>query len=80
MPVPIKIYKNGELLSYCKTIQETARVLQADTGDKNKRFNAIERGYCLGEQFSVKGNVYRFVASEEDSKRRREQLIAKGSL
>lgn len=80
MLVPITIYKNGELLCHCETIQETARVLQADTGDKNKRFNAIERGYCIGELYSFNGNVYRFVASEEDAKRRREQLISLGIL
>ena len=80
MQVPIKIYKNGDLLCQCETIKEAASVLKVDTGDKYKRYNAIEKGYCTGEPYSFEGNVYRFVASETDAKRRREQLIAKGVL
>lgn len=80
MSVPIKLYKNGELLRHCETIKEAAYVLKNDTGDKNRRFKTIERGYCFDESYSFNGNVYRFVASEEDAKRRREQLIGKGIL
>ncbi len=75
--VIIQVYKNGEFEKECHSIQETGRWLREHTGDTLFRFTRIERGYCYGEPWDFKGARYKFVSSEEDSKRRRQELEGK---
>lgn len=75
--VVIQIYKNGVFVKECETIQETGHWLKEYTGDSFLRFTRIERGYCYGIPWDFKGARYKFVASESDSKRRRQELEMK---
>lgn len=72
--VPIKIYKNGQFLVECESIQKAGAFLQEETGDKYKRFTAIERGYCFGEPFDINGARYTFEAPTADKARRSEEI------
>jgi hypothetical protein len=78
--VEIKVYKNGELIQECKSIQEAGHWLKGYTGDNFLRFSKIERGYCYEEPWDFNGARYTFQASEEDSNRRRLQLNSKKKL
>lgn len=72
--VVIQVYKDGVFVKECETIQETGHWLKEHTGDTFLRFTRIERGYCFGVPWDFNGARYKFVASEDDSKRRRQEL------
>lgn len=75
--VKITIYKNGELLKECASIQEAGRVLKNDSRDKNFRFAHIERGYIYGESWSFNGATYTFKADEKVKSKRKAELEGK---
>lgn len=66
--VIIQVYKKGEHIKECQSIQETGLWLKEHTEDKLFRFTRIERGYCYGVPWDFNGARYKFVASEENSK------------
>lgn len=75
--ISVRIFKNGELLKECESIQDAGRYLQQYTGDRFKRFHAIQNGYCYGDIWSYKGASYTFEVSDEFSSNRRRQLESK---
>lgn len=73
----IKIYRNSQFLKECISIQEAGRFLQEITGDRYKRFNSIQNGYCYGKPWDYEGSRYTFEASEEARARRKSKLDKK---
>ena len=71
---PINIYKNGDLLKECASIQEAGRVLKEDSKDTNFRFTQIENGYIYGRPWSYNGATYTFVTDEEVRNKRKGEL------
>ncbi len=75
--ISVEIYKNGELLKECESIQDAGRYLQQYTGDRFKRFNAIQNGYCYGDTWNYNGASYTFKVSNEFANKRKRQLESK---
>lgn len=72
--VQISIYKNGNLIAECSSIQEAARFLKEDSKDTHLRFAKIERGYVYGEPWSINGATYIFKADESIISKRKTEL------
>lgn len=73
----IRIFKNGEEIQKCSSIQDAGKWLQQYTGDRYKRFAKIENGYCYDEAWDFNGARFTFVADEKHRNSRREQLDKK---
>lgn len=66
--IPVNIYKGEELVKECASIQEAARWLKEDTGDKLKRYSVINNGIWHNEPYLCKGVTYYFLTDEESVK------------
>ncbi|MFY0760807.1 hypothetical protein AB1K32_18285 [Metabacillus dongyingensis] len=62
---PVNIYKNGDLLKECSSIQVAGRFLKEYTTDTNFRYSQIEKGYIYGEKWDFNGATYTFTTAEE---------------
>jgi hypothetical protein len=63
--IPVKIYKGEELVKEADSIQEAARWLKDDTGDRVKRFTAITKGIWFHEPYIYNGDTYYFETHPE---------------
>ncbi|MBH0164227.1 hypothetical protein IHV12_04830 [Fictibacillus sp. 7GRE50] len=58
--VPVNIYKAKTLVFEAISIQEAARWLKEETGDKFKRFSAITKGIWYYKPYRCNGSIYYF--------------------
>jgi len=77
---PVNIYKNGELIHECKSIQEAGRILKEYSKDKKFRFARIENGYIYGDSWSFNGATYTFTTDETFRLKRKNELEGKREL
>ena len=68
--IPVNIYKGEDLVMECNSIQEAARWLKLDTGDKLKRYSAINNGIWYDEPYLCNGVTYYFLTDEVSLKER----------
>jgi hypothetical protein len=58
--IPVNIYKGEVLVKEADSIQEAARWLKEDTGDRFKLFSAITNGIWYYKPYSYNGHTYYF--------------------
>jgi hypothetical protein len=63
--ISVIIYKNGDPLKECSSIQEAARYLKEYTGDTNFRYAKIENGLTFGDLWQFNGSTYTFRTDEK---------------